>query len=196
MIWTSFPIWRVSSLFNLQHVHRKLNQTLATCGHHGARLCVSFLWIYGRSNKLETHQVLLSLFCLQKYQFWFLLMLTQGQNRGIICSSKVTQYGGWKLHGFWWQQDSGLAMFWHFLFFNKGLTEENPRLDISNSQLVIFHPIRDWWFLLGLCVTRPIFPSTQLHILSPIRNLRLPIGDNMSNWGYCLLVLYWSARKV
>ena len=73
--WTSFPTWRVSSLFNLQHVHRKLKQTLATCSQHRARVCFCLLWIYWRSNKLETCQVLLPLFCLKKYQFWFLLML-------------------------------------------------------------------------------------------------------------------------
>ena len=52
----SFPTWWVSSLFNLQHVHRKLRQTLATCDQHGARVCFSCLWLYGRSNKLETCQ--------------------------------------------------------------------------------------------------------------------------------------------
>ena len=29
--WTRFPIWRVSSLFNLQHVHRKQIQKLDAC---------------------------------------------------------------------------------------------------------------------------------------------------------------------
>ena len=73
--WASFPTCRVTSLFNLQHVHRKVKQNLATCGHHGARVCFCLLWIYWRSNKLETHQVLLPLFCPVKDQFWFLLTL-------------------------------------------------------------------------------------------------------------------------
>ena len=34
-----------------------------------------FLWMYNRSNKLETHQILLVIFCVKKDQFWFLLML-------------------------------------------------------------------------------------------------------------------------
>ena len=74
--WTSFPTWQFSSLFNLQHVHWQLKATLATCGQHGSRFCFSFLWIYWiRSNKLETCQVLLALFCLNKDKFWFLLVL-------------------------------------------------------------------------------------------------------------------------
>ena len=57
--------WQVSSLFNLQHVHRKLKQTLINCGQHGARICINFLWLYGKSNKLESCQVYLALFYLK-----------------------------------------------------------------------------------------------------------------------------------
>ena len=64
--WTSFPTWWVSSLFHRQHVHRKFKETLATCVPHIARVCIILSWIYGRSNKLETRQILLALFCLNK----------------------------------------------------------------------------------------------------------------------------------
>ena len=68
---TSLPTWQVSSLFILLHLYRKLKQILATCCQHGARVGFNFLWIYGRSNKLETHQVLLALFCLKNcFFFW------------------------------------------------------------------------------------------------------------------------------
>ena len=69
--WTSFPAWQISSLVNLQHVQRKLKQTLAIWCQHGTRVCFSFLWIYGRSNTLETCQVILALICLKKTNFGF-----------------------------------------------------------------------------------------------------------------------------
>ena len=84
MFWWCFPIGQVSSLFNLQHVHIKLKQTLATWAQNWARVCFSFLWIYERSNKLENHQVLLALFCLKYTSFDFCLCseLLQWLNMG------------------------------------------------------------------------------------------------------------------
>ena len=64
--WTSIPIWQVSSLFNLQHFHIKLRQTLYTCGQDKAGVCVSCLPIFKRSNKLETCQILFVSVCLKK----------------------------------------------------------------------------------------------------------------------------------
>ena len=37
--WTTFSIWQVSSLFNLQQVHRNLNQTLDICVESKTRIC-------------------------------------------------------------------------------------------------------------------------------------------------------------
>ena len=49
--------WKVSILFYHPYIHRQLQQILATCWPQVARVCFSLLWIYQRSNKLETHQV-------------------------------------------------------------------------------------------------------------------------------------------
>ena len=72
---------------------------------------------------------------------------------------------------------------------NRGLTEENNQLGIislignfkspigiSNPQLIIFNPIRDWWFVLWLCVTRLIHPQSPIGYIIP--NHRFVI----SNW--------------
>ena len=67
--WPSVLTWQVSSLFHLQYVHRKLKQTLVTCGLQRSRVCLNFLWLYGRSNKLETCQVFLVLICLKNNIF-------------------------------------------------------------------------------------------------------------------------------
>ena len=79
-----FPLDKFQVFFNLQHGNTRLIQTLAICGQHAAMVCFICLWIYGRSNKLETSQILLSLFCLKKDQFWFLLMLR-------TCAAEVCQ---------------------------------------------------------------------------------------------------------
>ena len=67
--WPSFLTWQVSSLFHLQYVHKKLKQTLVTCGQQRSRVCLNFLWLYGRSNKIETCQVFLFLICLKNTIF-------------------------------------------------------------------------------------------------------------------------------
>ena len=41
----------------------------------------------------------------------------------------------------------------------------------------------------------PYIPNPQFYKLSPIGDLRYPIGNNMPNWGYCLLVLYYSGTE-
>ena len=73
--WTRLLTWWVSCLLDPVYVHRKLEQPRATRGQYRDRVCFSFHLMHGRSNKLETCLVLLSLFCLIKDQFWFLLML-------------------------------------------------------------------------------------------------------------------------
>ena len=40
--WPFFSIWQVSSLFNLQHVHRKQRQTLGACGQQKVVLCIKY----------------------------------------------------------------------------------------------------------------------------------------------------------
>ena len=74
--WTSFPVWRVSSLFNLQQVHGKLNQTLATCGRHkaGFFLLLFFCEYMEGPKKLKILSTFSFILPLQK-QFWFLLIL-------------------------------------------------------------------------------------------------------------------------
>ena len=86
--WSSFYTWPVSSLFNLLYVHRKLKQTLATCGQHGA-IFFSFL-ASGQNMEDPTNLKLVRYFCPQcafkKNSFWFLLLLRTSAAK--ICKKK------------------------------------------------------------------------------------------------------------
>ena len=66
-------------------------------------------------------------------------------------------------------------------------------MDISNPQLIIFYPNGAGDFFSDSLPDS--FSNPQLDMLSLSGNIRSPIGDNMANWGYCLLVLYSKASK-
>ena len=76
----------------------------------------------------------------------------------------------------------------------RGLTEENTQWGIIspigylNNQMGIFYPIGDLFSYSALPDSE--IPNPQLGILCPIGNLIFPIGDNMHNWGYFMLVVY------
>ena len=73
--WTSFPIWKISNIFDLQYVHMFMFNPWTPVAKMKPVIFFCSLWIYRRSKMFETCQILFVLFCLQKYQFWFLLML-------------------------------------------------------------------------------------------------------------------------
>ena len=79
---------------------------------------------------------------------------------------------------------------------------KSPHFDIlSNWGLVIcalslryqthISPIPNW-----LCYAQSGILNPQLVMLCPIGYIRSPIEDNMSNWGYCLLILYYDRIKI
>ena len=74
----------------------------------------------------------------------------------------------------------------------RGLTEENTQLGIKSPIGYFKSPIGDFFFRLGIgdmfsdsALPDSYIPNPQLDILSPI-------GGNMPNWGYFLLVLYYT----
>ena len=69
-------LWWGSSLFEIHKTFKNQWQTPDTCVQQLLPVCLGFLFAYWRCNKLDPHRLLLSLFCLKKYQFWFLLMLS------------------------------------------------------------------------------------------------------------------------
>ena len=82
------------------------------------------------------------------------------------------------------------------MIINRGLTEENTYLGIispigiSHPELAIFYTIGYWGFfsLTQLYLALEI-PNPQFGILYPTGELISPIGDNITDWGYYLLVL-------
>ena len=84
----------------------------------------------------------------------------------------------------------------------RGLTEENIQLSKISPTGYFKSPIGDFFIqlVIGDLFSDSTLPDSalpdsyilnpQLDILSPIWYLRSPIGNNMPNWGYCLLVLY------
>ena len=83
--WTSWSTRRVSSWFNLLNFHRKLKQTLATCGWHRAKLVPGNIW---KIQQTWTCQVLVDLFCHRKYNFWFLMLMLRN-SEAKICWHKL-----------------------------------------------------------------------------------------------------------
>ena len=60
-------------IFNREHTKQK--HQFYRVGHTLKVMFLFFLFLYLRTNLFETRQMLLLLFCLNKDQFWFLLML-------------------------------------------------------------------------------------------------------------------------
>ena len=78
---------------------------------------------------------------------------------------------------------------------NRGIQKENTRLGIISTigyfKSQIGDILSDWG--IGFFSLTLLYLKSPMCILSPNRDLISQIGDNMPNWEYFLLVLYWSS---
>ena len=83
---TAGSLFQVRYLKLLQQIaYTSYTASTDTCVQQLSPVCLGSLFVYWRCNKLEACQVLLSVFCLKKYQFWFLVILRTASVCQCVC---------------------------------------------------------------------------------------------------------------